>query len=216
LLAAAALWPLAASLARMTVFLRRTAFGDRPLWSLTLLLAVCVMLCATAGLDRCAMWALPIAWLTGAVIVLSGVLTVTQLDLTHWPTPTAALLPQIGAFVRSLLPAALVLALALPDGRLAGAASRGLAVGSGLLALLSLRTVLLLGEHVAMLLPYPNFSAAGLAALGDFARHGEVFFAAPLLLCELGRCAALACVLLLPLSRSYGELRLPHRPARDK
>ena len=80
------------------------------------------------------------------------------------------------------------------------------AAGGALLALLSLRAVLLLGTHTAALLPYPNFSAAGLAAVGDFARHGEVFFAVPLLLCEVGRCAALASVLL----RAFpGAKRLP-------
>ena len=77
-------------------------------------------------------------------------------------------------------------------------------VRRALLALLSLRTVLLLGPHTAALLPYPNFSAAGLAAIGDFARHGEVFFAVPLILCETGRCAALMSVILrvLPKRRS--------------
>ena len=103
-----------------------------------------------------------------------------------------------------------MLSLSLPES-LSGAAARGLSAGGALFALMSLRTVLLLGVHTAALLPYPNFSAAGLAAIGDFARHGEVFFAVPLLLCELGRCAALACVLLLPFSHSYGVLRLSHR-----
>ena len=83
-----------------------------------------------------------------------------------------------------------------------------MAAGGAVFALISLRTALLLGVHTAALLPYPNFSAAGLAAIGDFARHGEVFFAVPLLLCEVGRCAALACVLLLPVTRTYGVPRL--------
>lgn len=96
---------------------------------------------------------------------------------------------------------------ALPAVFLAGAVavlSGVLTAGELLLALLSLRTVLLLGPHTAALLPYPNFSAAGLAAIGDFARHGEVFFAVPLILCETGRCAALMSVILrvLPKRRS--------------
>ena len=62
--------------------------------------------------------------------------------------------------------------------------------------------------QTAALLPYSECAAPGLAVIGDFARHGEVFFAVPLLLCELGRCAALACVLLLPVTHSYGVLRL--------
>ena len=206
-LALFALWPLTQSLARMGLFLRNTVFPARPLWSLILLLTVCTLLTATTGLNRCAMWALPVAWAAGAVLALSGILTLGELRISYWEAPAAPLLGQAGAILRALLPAALALSLALPDG-LAGAASRGLSAGGTLLALLSLRALLLLGPHTAALLPYPNFSAAGLAAIGDFARHGEVFFAVPLLLCELGRCAALACVLLLPVTHSYGVLRL--------
>ena len=54
LLALAALWPLTRSLARMGIFLRDTAFPSRPLWSLILLLTICTLLAATAGLNRCA------------------------------------------------------------------------------------------------------------------------------------------------------------------
>lgn len=208
LLALASLWPLCRTLARMGLFLRNTVFPTRPVWSLLLLLAICAILCATAGFNRCAMWALPIAWLAGAIAVLSCILTISQLTPAHWAAPEAGMLQQTGALLRTLLPAALILSLSLPEA-LSGAASRGLAAGGALLALLSLRTLLLLGPHTAALLPYPNFSAAGLAAVGDFARHGEVFFAVPLLLCDLGRCAALTCVLLLPLTKSYGIL--PYR-----
>lgn len=215
LLALAALWPLTRSLARMGVFLRDTVFVNRPVWSLILLLTACTMLTATAGLNRCAMWALPTAWLAGSVIVLSGVLTITQLHLSYWQAPDASLPAQVWDILSVLLPTSLVLSLSLPE-PLAGAASRGLAAGGALFALISLRTSLLLGVHTAALLHYPNFSAAGLASIGDFARHGEVFFAVPLLLCELGRCAALACVLLLPVTHTYGVLHLPTRPDKVK
>lgn len=210
ILALFTLWPLTSSLARMGVFLRSTVFSTRPLWSLILLLTVCTMLAATAGLNRCAMWALPVAWLAGSIAILSGILTVSQLQPMYWGTPDTALPREIGRILLRLLPASLVLSLSLPE-QLSGAAARGLSAGGALFALISLRTTLLLGVHTATLLPYPNFSAAGLAAIGDFARHGEVFFAVPLLLCELGRCAALACVLLLPFSHSYGVLRLSRR-----
>lgn len=210
LLALFSLWPLTSSLARMSIFLRSTVFSTRPLWSLILILTVCTLLAATAGLNRCATWALPVAWLAGAVIVLSGVLTVSQLQPMHWSMPDATLPRETGRILLRLLPASLILSLSLPE-PLSSAAARGLSAGGALFALISLRTTLLLGVHTAALLPYPNFSAAGLAAIGDFARHGEVFFAVPLLLCELGRCAALACVLLLPFSHSYGVLRLSRR-----
>lgn len=215
LLALAALWPLTRSLARMGVFLRDTVFPARPLWSLILMLTICALLTATAGLNRCAMWALPVAWLAGVVVALSGVLTLTQLDLSYWQMPDASLPGQVWDILSDLLPALLVLSLSLPE-RLSGAASRGLAAGGALFALISLRTVLLLGVHTAALLPYPGFSAAGLASIGDFARHGEVFFAVPLLLCELGRCAALACVLLLPVTHTYGVIHLPARAKQKK
>lgn len=210
ILAALALWPITTSLARMGLFLQSTVFPSRPLWSLILLLTVCTLLVATTGLNRCAMWTLPVAWLAGAIVVLSGVLTISQWEVSYWVQPDGNLLQETGRILMRLLPASLVLALSLPEG-LSSAAARGLSAGGALLALLALRTVLLLGAHTAVLLPYPNFSAAGLAAVGDFARHGEVFFAVTLLLCELGRCAALACVLLLPVSHSYGVLRLPRR-----
>ena len=207
LLAAFAVWPLSQSLARMGLFLQRTVFAARPLWSLLLLLSVCVLLTAVSGLNRCAMWALPAACLAGAVLALSSVLTLTELDPAHWQMPDGALPGETAVLLRRLLPAALAVGLALPAGQ-ANAASRGMAAGGAVFALISLRTALLLGVHTAALLPYPNFSAAGLAAIGDFARHGEVFFAVPLLLCEVGRCAALACVLLLPVTRTYGVPRL--------
>ena len=148
--------------------------------------------------------ALPIAWLAGTVLLLSGVLTFTQLTPASFSAPTAALLPQFRHILYSLLPASVVLALSLPETRLSASVSRGLSAGGALLALLLLRTVLLLGANTAALLPYPAFTAAGLAAIGNFARHGEVFFAVPLLLREVGRCAALVCVLLYPFTRTCG------------
>lgn len=196
LLALAALFPLVCSLSRMSSFLRATVFTRVPLWVLCLALTLCALAHALSGLNVCAMWALPAVFLVGTVAVLSGLLTAGELRLSRLAAPTAALLPQFRSLLRLLLPGTLILALSLRDSSLAGAASRGLTAGGALLALLSLRTVLLLGTHTAALLPYPNFSAAGLAAIGDFARHGEVFFAVPLILCETGRCAALMSVIL--------------------
>lgn len=203
-LALTSLFPLLASIARMSIFLQKTVFSG----STVVLLTVCILLTASMGLNRCAMWALPIAWLAGAVLLLSGVLTFTQLTPASFSAPTAALLPQFRHILYSLLPVSVVLALSLPEARLSASVSRGLSAGGALLALLLLRTVLLLGANTAALLPYPAFTAAGLAAIGNFARHGEVFFAVPLLLCEVGRCAALVCVLLYPFTRTCGVLHL--------
>ena len=207
-LALTSLFPLLASIARMSIFLQKTVFTGRSCGSTVVLLTVCILLMAAMGLNRCAMWALPIAWLAGTVLLLSGVLTFTQLTPASFSAPTAALLPQFWHILYSLLPASVVLALSLPEAKLSASVSRGLSAGGALLALLLLRTVLLLGANTAALLPYPAFTAAGLAAIGNFARHGEVFFAVPLLLCEIGRCAALVCVLLYPFTRTYGVLHL--------
>ena len=157
-LALTSLFSLLASIARMSIFLQKTVFTGRSCGSTVVLLTVCILLTASMGLNRCAMWALPIAWLAGTVLLLSGVLTFTQLTPASFSAPTAALLP--------------------------------------------------LGANSAALLPYPAFTAAGLGAIGNFARHGEVFFAVPLLLCEIGRCAALVCVLLYPFTRTCGVLHL--------
>lgn len=207
-LALTSLFPLLASIARMSIFLQKTVFTGRSCGSTVVLLTVCILLMASMGLNRCAMWALPIAWLAGTVLLLSGVLTFTQLTPASFSAPTAALLPQFRHILCSLLPVSVVLAFSLPETRLSASVSRGLSAGGALLALLLLRTVLLLGANTAALLPYPAFTAAGLAAIGNFARHGEVFFAVPLLLCEIGRCAALVCVLLYPFTRTYGVLHL--------
>ena len=200
-LALTSLFPLLASIARRSIFLQKTVFTGRSCGSTVVLLTVCILLTASMGLNRCAMWALPIAWLAGAVLLLSGVLTLSQLAPANLSAPTTAVLLQFRQILYSLRPVSVVLALSLPEARLSASVSRGLSAGGALLALLLLRTVLLLGANTAALLPYPAFTAAGLAAIGNFARHGEVFFAAPLLLCEIGRCAALVCVLLYPFTR---------------
>ena len=144
-LALTSLFPLLASIARMSIFLQKTVFTGRSCGSTVVLLTVCILLMASMGLNRCAMWALPIAWLAGTVLLLSGVLTFTQLTPASFSAPTAALLPQFRHILYSLLPASVVLAFSLPEVRLSASVSRGLSAGGALLALLLLRTVLLLG-----------------------------------------------------------------------
>ena len=59
-------------------------------------------------------------------------------------------------------------------------------LGGALLALLSLRALLLLGGAGYA---YPVYAAAGLAAVGDLLKRCEVVFAAVLVLCECARIA---------------------------
>ncbi|MDY3617415.1 hypothetical protein [Agathobaculum sp.] len=211
-LALFSVWPLTRSLARMGLFVQRTAFPTRPLWSLILLLTVAALLLARVGLIRCAMWSLPTAAAAGVILALSGLLTLREHNMAYFEAPMWSLWTQTGALIRSMLPAALALSLAMPEG-LSAAAVRGFSAGGALFALISLRAVLLLGAHTAALLPYPNFAAAGLAAVGDFARHGEVFFAVPLVLCDLGRAAALACVLIGPFAQAQKAFRAQKKDA---
>lgn len=208
LLAVCAVWPLVWSLARMTRFVWHTAFPKRPIWVVALLLTITALLLARVGQIRCAMWALPIWALSGIILIFSALLTLREVHISYLRAPTGELWTQTFTLLRSLLPAVLVLSLSLPKG-LSGACARGLSMGGAAFALISLRAFLLLGAHTAALLPFPNFSAAGLAALGDFARHGEVFFAVPLILCELGRVAVLACVVIAPVRRSLGGAATP-------
>ncbi len=208
------LWPLSRSVARMAVFLNRTAFPQRPLWILVLLLAICIMFIASSGLIRCSMWALPVAWFAGLVILLSGILTTGDVKASYWQNPSPALFKQIPDILNLLLPAGLAISFSLPDKRLGKSASTGLTAGGMLFALASLRASLLLGPNTAALLTYPNFYASGLAALGDFARHGEVFFAAALILCETGRAAALGAVMLYPFAHSdMNRKKIKDRPS---
>lgn len=200
LLAICALWPLIQSLSRMTAFVRQTAFPERSLWGLAFALTLSAILIARIGLIRCAMWSLPVFVTAGLLIALSGALTISDLHISYLQAPMWSLGVQCGRFLRAILPCALVISLSLPE-QMPGAAARGMAIGGALLSLISLRTALLLGSHTAALLAYPNFVAAGLASVGDFARHGEVFFALPLLLCDLGRAAALGCVVLQPVRK---------------
>ncbi len=206
------LWPLSRSIARMAVFLGITVFIERPLWVLVLFLAVCTMLIASSGIVRCSMWALPVAWLGGAVIIVSGLLTFSDAKVSYWQNPSVSLFRQLWGILNTMLPSGLAISFSLPDKELGKTASKGFAAGGALFALVSLRTALLLGPNASALLPYPNFYAAGLAAFGDFARHGEVFFSAPLILCETGRAAVLGSVMLNPFSHSKAS----YETAKDR
>ena len=64
-LALTSLFPLLASIARMSIFLQKTVFTGRSCGSTVVLLTVCILLMASMGLNRCAMWALPIGRLRG-------------------------------------------------------------------------------------------------------------------------------------------------------
>lgn len=185
-LALAALFPLVCSLSRMSSFLRATVFTRVPLWVLCLALTLCALAHALSGLNVCAMWALPAVFLVGTVAVLSGLLTAGELRLSRLAAPTAALLPQFRSLLRLLLPGTLILALS---------AARQQSCRGGLARTHGRRRAACaaVASHGAAARDAYRRPAAlsellrrRLAAIGDFARHGEVFFAVPLILCETG------------------------------
>ena len=84
-LALTSLFPLLASIARMSIFLQKTVFTGRSCGSTVVLLTVCILLMASMGLNRCAMWHCRLRGLAGTVLLLSGVLTFTQLTPASFP-----------------------------------------------------------------------------------------------------------------------------------
>ena len=136
--------------------------------STVVLLTVCILLMASMGLNRCAMWALPIAWLAGhgtPALRRTDIHTAYACQLFRTDSGIAAAIPAY-----SVLPAAGIgrTGVFSAGDQAVPSVSRGLSAGGALLALLLLRTVLLLGANTAALLPYPAFTAAGLAAIGNF------------------------------------------------
>ena len=133
------------------------------------------------GADCLFMWAYPVMLTAGALLLLSVAVTMPDWDLRIPVLPDSFLrecAETIPGFLATVLPA-----------HLAGnakAPAKGVLLGGGLLALLSLRTLLLLGGAAYA---YPAYAAAGLAAMGDFLRRCEVVFAAVLVMCECARTA---------------------------
>lgn len=205
-LALCALYPLTRSASKFITFLWETAFPTRNAWVVVAFCVVSIFVLAQARFLRCAMWAYPIAICGIIMVVISLLLTIPQMMLSYMEAPTFAALGETGDFFFAMLPSAVVLTLAMPEPMPASVA-RGLTVGGCLLAFCSLRTALIIGSHTASLLAYPNFSTAGLASFGGVGQHGEVFLAAFLGLCEIGKCVMLTCVVLHPVWDALDRLR---------
>lgn len=147
------------------------------------LLFVTAYFLARRGADCLFMWSFPVMVTAGVLLVLSVAVTAPDWDMGFLSAPDPAAFPQevlrvLPGFLTVLLPAHLA-----GDGK---APAKGLLLGGGLLALLSLRALLLLGGGGYA---YPVYAAAGLAAVGDFLKRCEVVFAAVLVLCECARVA---------------------------
>lgn len=152
-------------------------------------------LLARRGADCLFMWSYPVMLTAGALLLLSVLVTAPDWDFS------IPALPASGTFLRDCAATLPGFLTALLPARLAGSAkapARGILLGGGLLALLSLRALLMLGGAAYA---YPSYAAAGLAAMGDFLRRCEVVFAAVLVMCECTRCAACFAFLRRPAAR---------------
>lgn len=150
--------------------------------AITLMLLTAWLL-SRRGADCLFMWSFPVMAAAAVLLLLSVGVTVPDWDFRYLEAPT--LQPFLRETAR-LLPG--FLAVLLPA-HLAGSAkapAKGLLLGGALLALLSLRALLLLGGSGYA---YPIYAAAGLAAVGDLLKRCEVVFAAVLVLCECARIA---------------------------
>lgn len=208
LLALCAIYPLMKAASAFISFLWETAFPTRNAWIVVAFCVISIFVLAQARFLRCSMWAYPIVISAIAMVVLSLLLTIPQMMLSYMEAPSVVALRETGDFFFSMLPSAVVLTLAIPK-PMPASVSRGLTVGGCLLAFCCMRTALIIGSHTASLLAFPNFSTAGLASFGGVGQHGEVFLAAFLGLCELGKCVMLTCVVLHPVWDALDRLRKP-------
>ena len=135
------------------------------------------------GVDCLFMWSFPVMAASAVLLSLSVGVTVPDWDLRYLEAPS------LHPFIREtahLVPGLLTVLLPAHLAGSAKAPARGLLLGGTMLALLSLRALLLLGGAGYA---YPIYAAAGLAAVGDLLKRCEVVFAAVLVLCECARIA---------------------------
>lgn len=179
------------TLVRLTAFWHETAFPGIP----RVLTAAVVLFigwrAGRRGRTAVAMWAYPMLFLTGAVVLLSLAVTLPDCDLAHFAgfaEKFSLFMPLLGGFVWFLLPLMLCAqGTNLPAAR---ACTLGALAGGLGLALISLRAWMVLGAGAARL-DYPAFAAAGVFSVGDFLQRGEVLFGCALALCEAVRVALL-------------------------
>lgn len=193
------------SAGQLAVFTHSTALSESPVWLLAALTMLSGWLLARHGPPALALWALPVAWGVGIVIVLS-----LALSLPGWQLPPAPILTfwsagdalrLLGGCFAQAAPLLLVTGedRALPQTR---SALTGAACGTLVLSLTSLRAIAVLGSRCAALLPAPVYTAAGVSASGILVPRSEAILGAALALCLLARCALLltlcrACLLRL-------------------
>ncbi len=195
LVAAACIAGIWYSLERLSAFWKQTAFMGFPRWFGALILLFLGWRAGRRGRTAVSMWAYPMLFFTGAVILLSLLVTVPDCAPEHLPAlfEGFTIMPSLLCrYLWLLLP--LILCTQDKETPNLRAYSIGVLSGSLGLVLIALRAWLVLGAGASQL-PYPAFSAAGVFSVGDFLQRGEVIFGCALALCEAVRVALLITLL---------------------
>lgn len=177
------------------VFLYDTSLPDWSPWAGTIVLLVLCWLIARRGAPALCLWAVPMAWLAGGILVLSLVLS-----LPDWQFDPALGVFSVGGLLRPLgmiLPAA-VLALLFTGYDEQLPQQDAVLIGTGSAAVLAGLTVLragaVLGAAGARTISYAVYEAAGVFETGILQRS-EVIVGAAFGICMLARIALACCVI---------------------
>lgn len=213
LLSALAFWSLTMAIRSGVVFLRTVSNGEWQVWLITAALLLCAAAAAQHGRQALLLWTEPMVWAVLAALIVSLVISASQLKLSELlPTSFDALPDQtyllLSAPFAEVFYAAAVLGTprthCVRSGLLRGCAAAGL-----ILCLVYIRNICLLGAAGASRLPYPSYTAAGLLAFGNSFQRGEVLISGSLIVCT----AARAALLLSFLSHSLTQV-IPHTRPR--
>lgn len=176
-------------------FLYDTALPEWSPWAGMIVLVVLCWLIASRGAPALCLWAVPMAWLAGGIIVLSLVLS-----LPDWQFDPSLGVFSLGGLLRPLrmiLPVT-VLALLFTGYGEQLPQSGSVLVGTGCAAVLAGLTVLragaVLGAAGARTISYAVYEAAGVFETGILQRS-EVIFGAAFAICMLARIALACCVI---------------------
>lgn len=176
-------------------FLYDTALPEWSPWAGAIVLLVLCWLIASRGAPALCLWAVPMAWLAGGIIVLSLVLS-----LPDWQFDPSLGVFSLGGLLRPLRMILPVTVLALLftgyDEQLpqSGSVLVGTSCAAVLAGLTVLRAGAVLGAAGARTISYAVYEAAGVFETGILQRS-EVILGAAFAICMLARIALACCVI---------------------